>query len=134
MWGLLSRLLVSLFMATPSKTVLCSMARNLCHIVAAALTWGNKWQKKCIRFNCDNQVNVLARQGKSSKDQQIMCLLRKLFRTATQHNFTVILRHLPGRHNAIADALSWRQFNCFFALAPQADLVPTTTPGILSTI
>ena len=94
----------------PHQKLFSIQWQELFAIVAAALTWGNKWQKKCIQFNCDNQAIVLAWQGKSSKDQQIMCLLRKLFLTAAQHNFTVFLRHLPGRHNAIADALSRRQF------------------------
>ena len=75
--------------------------QELFAIVAAALTWGKKWRKKRIRFNSDNQAIVLAWQEKSSKDQQIMCLLRRLFLTAAQHNFTVILCHLPGRHNGI---------------------------------
>ena len=118
----------------PHQKLFSIQWQELFAIVAAALTWGNKWQTKRIRFNCDNQAIVFAWQGKSSKDLQIMCLLRKLFLTAAQHNFTVILSHLPGRHNAIADALSRRQFNRFFALAPQADLVPTTIPGILNTI
>ena len=66
--------------------------------------------------------------------KRIMCLLRMLFLTAAQHNFTVTLSHLPGQHNTIADALSRCQFTRFFALAPQADPTPTATPGILSTL
>lgn len=108
--------------------------QELFAIPAAALTWGHKWQRKRIKFNCDNQAIVLAWQGKSSKQQRIMRLLRMLFLTAAQHNFTVTLSHLPGRYNAIADALSRSQFTRFFALAPQADAKPTATPGVLSTI
>ena len=83
---------------------------------------------------CDNQAIVLAWQGKSSKEPCVVLLLRMLFLTAARHNFTVILRHVSGQHNAIADALSRCQFTPFFALAPQADPRPTATPGVLSTI
>ena len=108
--------------------------QELFAILAAAFTWGRKWQRKRIRFNCDNQAIVLAWQGKSSKQPLITSLLRMLFLTAAQHNFTVTLKHLPGKKNDIADALSRRQFTRFFALAPQADKRPTATPGILNTI
>ena len=108
--------------------------QELFAILAATLTWGHKWQRKRIKFNCDNQAIVLAWQGKSSKEQRIMCLLRMLFLTAAQHNFTVTLSHLPGQHNTIADALSRCQFTRFFALAPQADPTPTAMLGILSTL
>ena len=80
------------------------------------------------------QAIVLAWQGKSSKQPLIASLLRMLFLTAAQHNFTVTLRHLPGKENEVADALLRRQFTRFFALAPQVDKRPTATPGILNMI
>ena len=58
--------------------------QELFAILAAALTWGHKWRTKRIRFSCDNQAIVLAWQGKSSKEQRIMCLLMMLFLTAAQ--------------------------------------------------
>ena len=93
-----------------------------------------KWQRKRVRFNCDNQAIVLDWQGKLSKQPLNASLLRMLFLTAAQHNFTVTLRHLRGKENDVADALSRRQFTRFPALAPQTDKRPTTTPGILNTI
>ena len=101
--------------------------QELFAILAAALTWGHKWQRKRIKFNFDNQAIALAWQG---KEQRIICLLRMLFLTAAQHNFTVTLSHLLERHNAIADALS----RCPFTLAPQADPMQTAMPGKLSMI
>ena len=92
--------------------------QELFTILAAALTWGCKWQRKRIRFNYDNLAIVLAWQGKSAKEPRIMSLLRRLFFIAAQHNFTVLLSHLPGRHNAIADAISRCQFTHFYALVP----------------
>ena len=53
------------------------------------------------------------------------------FSQQLKNNFTVSLKHLLGKINEIADALSRKQFICFFHLAPQAQRLPTPTPGIL---
>ena len=105
--------------------------QELFAIVAAALTWGHTWRQKRIRFYCDNLAIVNSWEGKSSKHPRIMSLLRTLFLIAAKNNFTVSLKHLPGKSNEIADALSRKQFTRFFHLAPQAERLPTPTPGIL---
>ena len=105
--------------------------QELFAIVAAALTWGNHWLRKRICFYCDNQAIVQAWEGKSSKHPKLTSLMRLLFLTAAQNNFTVKLKHVPGKSNELADALSRKQFNRFFSLAPQANRIPTPTPGIL---
>ena len=95
--------------------------QELFAIAAAALTWGHIWRQKRIRFYCDNLVIVNSWEGKSSKHPRIMSLLRMLFLTAAaKNNFTVSLKHLPGKLNEIADVLSRKQFTRFFHLAPQA--------------
>ena len=98
------------------------------------MTWGHLWSQKRICFYCDNQAIVLAWQGKSSKQSKLATLFRKLFFVAAQNNFTVMLKHIPGTKNSIADAISRMQFQRFFSLAPQARKDPTPTPGILTTI
>ena len=108
--------------------------QELFAIVAAALTWGHLWSRKRIRFFCDNQAVVQVWQGKSSRHPRLMDLLRRLFFTAAQYNFSVSLKHVPGTQNTIADALSRKKFKLFFALAPQAQKNPTTTPGLLNTL
>ena len=58
-----------------------------------------------------------------------MSLLRYLFLLAAKNNFTVTMKHLPGKQNDIADALSRKQYNRIFSLAPHAQRTPTPTPG-----
>ena len=106
--------------------------QELFAIVAAALTWGHTWWQKRIRFYCDNLTIVNSWEGKSSKHPRIMSLLHLLFLTAAKNNFTISLKHLPGKTNEIADALSRKQFIRFFHLAPQAEQLPTHIPGILT--
>ena len=54
-----------------------------------------------------------------------MNLVRKLVLNAAQHNFLCTASHVPGRDNAIGDALSRLQIGKFFRLAPHADRQPT---------
>jgi len=75
--------------------------QELFAIVDAALSWGHTWRQKRIRFYCDNLVIVNSWEGKSSKHSRIISLLRTLFLTAAKNNFTVSLKHLPGKINEI---------------------------------
>lgn len=70
---------------------------------------------------------VIARteQNKSAKDRHILSLLRTLPFQAMCHNSTVSLKHLPGRENSIADAISRKQLYRFFSLSPQTVRTPT---------
>ena len=108
--------------------------KELFAIVAAALTWGHRWQGKRVKFMCDNQAIVLAWQGQRSRDSHVMNLMCTLFMFAAQHHFTITMQHLPGKTNSLADAISRKQFTKFFSLAPQAQRQPTKTPGTLNTL
>ena len=108
--------------------------KELFAIVAAALTWGNSWSGRKIRFFCDNQAIVLAWGNRRCKQPHIMALLRTLFFTAARHHFHVLLTHLPGTKNTLADTLSRMQFTRFFVLAPQADSTPMAIPGTLTSL
>ena len=85
-------------------------------------TWGHLWQGKRIRFNCDDLTIVRAWNGMSARHPALNRLFRRLFLTAAQNQFTVSLKHLPGKSNALTDALSRNQLTCFFSLFPR----PTT--------
>ena len=61
-----------------------------------------------------------------------MSLVRALFYVAASHNFTVLLQHILGVDNGIADALSHLQFHRFKSLALDADTEPTSIPVILT--
>ena len=108
--------------------------QELFAIVAAALTWGHMWSTLKLCFHCDNLPIEQAWEGKSSRQPHIMQLLRLLFFTVAQGNFTITLKHVPGVKNAIADAISRQTYFLFLALAPQAPRTPPPTPGSLNTI
>ena len=124
MWCILSRGVASPHLATTSA-FLSIQWQELFAIVAAALTWGHTWWQKHIRFYCDNLVIVNSWEGKSSKHPRIISLLCTFFLTAAKNNFTISLKHSPGKTNEIVDALSRKWIIRFFHLAPQAQWLPT---------
>jgi len=54
-----------------------------------------------------------------------MKLMRRLTFQSALHNFVIHAKHIPGRTNSIADALSRFQMERFHKLVPQADPIPT---------
>ena len=100
--------------------------KELFAAVVAGLTWGKHWAGKRVLFHCDNQSVLDVWQQGSARCLNLMALVRRLFFTAANNNFTVIIRHIPGSSNVIADALSGAQMPKFHALAPLA--APRLTP------
>ena len=106
--------------------------QELFAIVAPTLTWHPRLRGKKICFNCDNEAIVNAWKKKSAKHPHLVALFRHLFLVAARSNFTIYLHHIPGKKNAVADALSRNQINRFFSLVPQANINPTPLPEGLS--
>ena len=59
-----------------------------------------------------------------------MHLVRRLFFTAAMNNFHVMITHVKGTTNDIADSLSRQQLHRFRLLAPNANPVPVATPDL----
>ena len=57
-----------------------------------------------------------------------MVLLRHLSLLAARHSFVFTARHVPGKSNAIADAISRFEFQRFHQLAPHASPTATLVP------
>ena len=102
--------------------------KELYAVTAAAHAWGSQWSRKRLLVHCDNQAVVQVWQTGSSRNSALMALVRTLFMAAANHNFTVLIQHIPGVQNGVADSLSRFQFHRFHTLAPLADIHPTPTP------
>ena len=107
--------------------------QELFPIVLAALLWGAHWSRKRILVLCDNEGTVTVINSGTSKSPVMANLLRHLVLCSMQCNFLVRAKHLPGRNNPIADALSRNQVQRFRRLAPNAHLLPTPIPEELLT-
>ena len=104
--------------------------KELYAVVVAARAWGAQWSKKRLLIHCDNQAVVAVWQAGTTKNAPLMQLVRTLFLIAASHNFTVILQHIEGANNCIADALSRLQHHRFRELVPGADTEPTPIPAV----
>ena len=106
--------------------------KELYAIVIACETWGTHWSGRRILFHCDNHAIVQVWESGLSRSSDLMCLVRALFYVAARNNFNVMIRHIRGIDNCIADSLSRLQLSRFRSLAPQADTTPTTIPAKLT--
>lgn len=102
--------------------------KELFAVLVAATAWGSQWGGKRLLVHCDNHAVVDIWHTGTSKQAALMCLVRSLFFVAAQNNFTLLLQHIQGTNNCVADALSRFQLCRFRSLAPDADLEPTPTP------
>ena len=97
-------------------------------IVAALSTWGPQMSNKRLLFLTDNMALVHIINQCTSRDPKIMRLVRQLMVKAMRCNILFRARHLPGKRNVLADALSRLQVLSFKQLAPWADRQPTPLP------
>ena len=80
-----------------------------------------------VEFPCDNESLVAVLRSGTSRDQQLMVLVRHLSLLAICHSSSSV----RGKANPVADALSRFQFQRFRCLAPHADPAPCQIPASL---
>ncbi len=93
-------------------------------IVMAAVLWGDHWVQRRIVVNCDNAATVDIINKGRSKVLIIQKFVRRLIWCAAKGQFMMIAKHIPGKSNVIADALSRYNMLQFRRVAPGADRVP----------
>ena len=105
--------------------------KELIPIVLAAAIWGETWAGKSVRIRSDNAAVVAVINSGSSKDHEVMHLMRSLVFISAKFNFVTSATHLPGAHNQLADALSRNNAPYFMSNYPQAQLTPSPIPQAL---
>ena len=104
------------------------MYKELFPIVLSLLLWGQGFANNKVVFHCDNQAVVSVINKQSTPHKLSMGLLRILVLFCLTNNIVFRAKHIPGKINDIADALSRLQLNRFKALAPSADKTMTEIP------
>ena len=99
--------------------------RELYSIVSASATWGPYLRSKRVLFHCDNEAVVQIIQKGSSRDADMMNLVRKLFYICVSNNFECSAVHIPGVRNEAADALSRLELDRFRSIRASADSNPS---------
>ena len=88
-------------------------------LFAAVLTWGHMWRNKQVLIYVDN-LSLTHICIKGSKSPNIMRLLRQLFFFTANHNINLMVQHIPGQVNIVADLLSRLQVQQFKDISPEA--------------
>ena len=100
-------------------------------IALACLLWDHHWSGKKLLFHCDNQSVVDIWASGTSRDPLNR---HSIFFSGATNHFTVLVSHIAGTDNSIADSLSRLQITRFRQIAPGADLNPTPVPKSSETL
>ena len=105
--------------------------KEIIPIVMAAAIWGEGWSGKSVRFWSDNAAVVALLNSGSSREDNLMHLMRCLVFVMARFNFVVSASHVKGTHNDLADALSRNKKDYFLSHYPQAQANPAYVPQAL---
>ena len=100
-------------------------------IVLGVQMWGDSLANKRILFFTDNDSVVHVINQQTSKNKELLYLLRQLVLTCLRHNVLFRARHIRGKKNILADCLSRLQVGRFKTLAPDVEASPTVVPSPL---
>ena len=78
------------------------------------------YRMEVVKVRCDNTAVVACINKETSKEREVMHLLRCLVFIAARNQFQLHAIHLPGTENRAADALSRDQLTVFRSMVPQA--------------
>lgn len=97
-------------------------------IIIALELWGSLWSNHSILFFTDNEALVSVINKQTSRDNQVMKMVRHMVLCCLKFNILFKSKHIPGKRNVLADCLSRLQVQHFKKLAPQVNKLPTTVP------
>ena len=102
--------------------------KELFAVVCAVQCWAHLWRNKQILICTDNETICKIWQSRSSKNSDLMRLIRHMFFKAASLNCNILFKHIPGHTNSQADQLSRLQIHKFMSETPHMDPSPTIPP------
>ena len=97
-------------------------------IMISLSIWGISLRNKRIILHTDNQALEPIINSATSKNSEIMILVRRIVFTTMEYNIQIKAKYLPGKDNLLPDLLSRSQISRFQQEAPWADTLPTPVP------
>ena len=108
--------------------------KELFALLLAAAACGTRWNRKCVRWRCDNQTAVQVIASRSCRDTSMMHLLRCLFFLEAHYQFHIVAVHVPGKDNVWADDLSRDRHLSFLSKAPHMERLASPFPPQLPSL
>ena len=102
--------------------------REFLPIVISLEIWCHQFHNSTVVLHCDNNTVVHVINKTTSKDPNLMILMRRLMLLSLQHNIHFVTKHVPGVNNSAADMLSRLQVTEFQARFPHMEHEPTQVP------
>ena len=110
----------------------CPIAyKELAPIVLALAIWGHLWSQQTVLCFTDNTAVVSILLSRTSKNKDIMHLVRCLYFYEAHFQCFLTAQYLPGSHNELADHLSRNRLCSFLQKRPQARQSPSVIPPAL---
>ena len=103
-------------------------------VVVAVVLWAPLLSGKRIILRSDNEAVVAILNKQTSKCIHVMKLVRFMVLQCLKYNLLFSAKHIPGKLNNIADALSRFQESRFREAAPHAEVFATPVPDFLWTL
>ena len=101
-------------------------------IVLALYLWGFMLKNKCILFMCDNMSVVEVINKHTTRDSSLLTLIQHFVVLCMHFNINFRSKHIPGKLNVVADALSRLQFTRAKTLQPQLEIMSHSVPEELT--
>jgi hypothetical protein len=95
----------------------------------SALRWGHLWTGSHFLVRSDNAATIAAINKGSSRSDELLCIIEKLFWLSVKYNFRLSAKFIPGVENVLADRIS-----CMFESPCACDAHVLLTNGFLNEI
>ena len=102
--------------------------KELVPVVLMAAVWGKEWVGQTVQAHCDNAAVVETLNSETSRNAEVMHLVRCLLFLKAKWEFVLFASHIPRVANDLADALSRDNVSHFLRYYPQALPTPAHLP------
>ena len=79
---------------------------EMLNVLLAMRVWGKLWTDRRVLIWCDNRVVVDVIRGGKTRDSKLGAIFREILMAQAMFNMQLLVQHVKGECNEIADALS----------------------------